>query len=174
MIRNTPTLQRVLALATIALVVIGIAGVVITVALALGAAPAAAQSSNISTKAPYYANESSSVNNATWYENTENATLDSMGEMATRFMSYYIGYGGPAPDGAGFEGVLITGIVMTALFVGAVLMLPIGSVGGGVLAVAVGYGMTEMGLAPGWFRVVLIFVVGMLVFVAYRQSQQAR
>ena len=143
--------------------------------LTLGVGAASAQSGgNISTVAPYYANESSSVNNQSWYEGIENGTLDSMGQMATRFMSYYIGYGEAAPGGAGFEGILITGIVMTAMFVGAVFMLPVGSVGGGVLAVVVGYGMTEMGLAPSWFRVILVFVVGMLVFVAYRQAQQAR
>lgn len=168
MIQTAPPMRR--ALVFVAIVVIAVTAVIVA-----GSALGAAQpSSNISTKAPYYANESSSVNNGTWYGDTENATLDSMGEMATRFVSYYIGYGGPAPDGAGFEGILITGIVMVAMFAGAVLMLPIGSVGGAVLAVVVGYGMTEMGLAPGWFRVVLIFVVGMLIFVAYRQSQQAR
>lgn len=142
----------------------------------VGAGPAAAQSTpeNVSDVAPYYANESSDVNNESWYEGVDNATLDSMGEMATRFVPQFIGYGQMAPGGAGFEGILLTGIIMTALFIGAVMMLPIGSVGGGVLAVAVGYGMTEMGLAPSWFRVILVFVGAMLVFVAYRQAQQAR
>lgn len=147
---------------------------VTTISMLLSGGAAAQNNANISGEAPYYSNESSNVNNESWYSNTENATLDSMGEMATRFTSYYIGYGEMAPDNAGFEGILITGVIMTAMFVGAVFMLPIGSVGGAVLAVIVGYGMTEMGLAPGWFRVVLIFVVGMLVYVAYRQSQQAR
>lgn len=136
---------------------------------------AAAQSgTNISDVAPYYANESSNVDNGSWYEGFGNATLDSLGRMATRLGPYYIGTGEMAPSNAGLEGILITGIVMTAMFIGAVFMLPIGAAGGGVLAVAVGFGLTEMGLAPQWFKVVLLFIVGMLVFVAYRQSQQAR
>jgi hypothetical protein len=63
---------------------------------------------------------------------------------------------------------------MVAMFVGAVAMLPVGSVGGGVLAVVVGYGMTEVGLAPSWFRVILIFAVGVIAFVAFLQVQQGR
>lgn len=172
MIRTVPPFRRAAVLLAITSIVFAI--VVIGAAVLTSTAPVAAQTTNVSDVAPYYANESTAVNNESWYENTENATLDSMGAMATRFTSYFLGYGVMAPDNAGFEGILITGIVMTAMFIGAVAILPLGSVGGGVLAIIVGYGMTEMGLAPGWFRVVLLFVVGMLVYVAYRQSQQAR
>ena len=172
MIRNVPPFRRAAVL--LALMVI-VAATVALVVSAATAAPAVAQTTtNVSDVAPYYANESTTVNNESWYENTENATLDSMGAMATRFTSYFLGYGVMAPDNAGFEGILITGIVMIAMFIGGVAMLPIGSVGGGVLAVIVGYSMTELGLAPDWFRVVLLFAVGMIVFVAFRQSQQAR
>lgn len=149
--------------------------VVLGVALLFLSAPAAAQNAtNVSDVAPYYANQSSSVPNSSWYQGIDNATLDSMGQMATRLGPYFVGTGGMDPSGTGFEGVLLTGIIMVGMFVGAVGMLPVGSVGGGVLAVVVGYGMTEIGLAPGWFRVILVFAVGVIAFVAFLQAQQGR
>lgn len=142
-------------------------------ALSVGMATAT-NSSNISTVAPYYANESSSVNNGTWYAGIGNATLDSLGRMATRLGPYFVGTGEMDRSGTGFEGVLLTAIIMTAMFVGAVAMLPVGSVGGAVLAVIVGYGMTEVGLAPSWVRILLVFAVGIIAFVAFLQAQQGR
>lgn len=173
MIRNVPPFRRAAVMLALVVIVVATAAIAVSVATAT---PAAAQTTttNVSDVAPYYANESTAVGNESWYDGTGNATLDSMGRMATRFTSYFLGYGVMAPDNAGFEGILITGIVMIAMFLGAVAMLPVGSVGGGVLAIIIGYSMTEMGFAPGWFRVVLLFAVGMLVYVAYRQAQQAR
>lgn len=151
-----------------------IIGVGITVAL-LATAPAAAQNAtNVSDVAPYYANQSDAVPNGSYYNGTENATLDSIGDMATRLGPVFIGTGDMDPSGTGFQGALITGFVMILMFVGAWAMLPLGSVGGGVLAVVVGYGLTDLGLAPGWFRVILVFVVGVLAFVAFLQAQQGR
>lgn len=143
--------------------------------VALLSLPASAQNAtNISDVAPYYANESGDVNNASWYADVdENASLDSMGQMASRIQRF-IGTGEMDPSGTGFQGVLLTGFVMIGMFVGAWAMLPVGSVGGGVLAVVVGYGMTELGLAPQWFRVVLVFAIGMVAYVAYKQAQQGR
>lgn len=170
-------MNRTRRLAVILLAAVAVASFITIGFLTVGASPAAAQAANntsISDTAPYYANESADVANESWYADIENGTLDSMGRMVTRFTSFYIGYGQMDSSGTGFEGVLLTGVIMTAMFVGSVFMLPIGPIGGGVLAVTVGYGMTEMGLAPPWFRVLLVFVVGMLSYVAYRQAQQAR
>lgn len=154
---------------------LALALLVIASGLMLLFVPAAgAQSSNISNVSPYYANQSSSVDNASWYDGVGNATIDSMGRMATRLGPYFIGTGELDPSGTGFQGVLLTGIVMSIMFVGSWAMLPLGSVGGGVLSVIVGYGMTELGLAPQWFRVILVFAIGALVYVSYLQAQEGR
>lgn len=156
----------------LALLVVGVAGAI----LAVVSMPVAAQTTptNISDVAPYYTNQSSDVDNESWYNGTTNATLDSLGDMASRLGPYFIGTGEMDPSGTGFQGILLTGFIMIAMFLGAWAMLPVGSVGGGVLAIVVGYGMTELGLAPQWFRVVLVFAVGVVAYVAFLQAQQGR
>lgn len=144
-----------------------------TVPLLSGVA-SAQNATNVSDVAPYYANESKNVSTDSWYAGIENATVDSLGDMAVRLGPFFIGTGDLDRSGTGYEGVLLSAIVMVLMFIGAVAMLPVGSTGGVVLAVVVGYGMTELGLAPSWFRILLLFAVGIIVFVAFLRAQKGR
>jgi hypothetical protein len=141
--------------------------------LALAGTPAdsgvvAAQTNNstLNETAPYYANETSLENQSGWFPNGGNVSLDTLGEMSTRLGPYIIGTGDQIPGGTTYAGTIITGLAMVAVFVGAVGYTSIGSTGGIVVASTIGYGMTSIGLAPGWLKIVLLMIIGLIAAVA--------
>lgn len=137
--------------------------------LAAPTAPAvAANSTNLSDKAPYYENESGNVSMIGWIDDG-NASLDTIVGMAMRVGPYIIGTGEMDQSGTGFVGILLTGLLMTASALGAVAGVGIGAVGGTVVGLAVGFGLAAVGLAPTWIIPILLFGIGIAATVAARQ-----
>lgn len=169
--------------AVLAVLVGVLVGVVATATLA--GAPAAAETtatlalqdndttSGIDNNSEYY-NGSADVENGSWFDGIEDASIDSMGVMATRLSTYFIGTGELDSSGTGFQGALLTGVVMAISLVAATAGVGVGPVGGSVVAVVIGYGLTEIGLAPAWFRILLLFAIGSIAFVSFTNVLEAR
>lgn len=160
-------------------VLVGIVGAFIALS-AMGAGSVAAQetttttnTSDIENNSQYY-NGSKDVNTGPWFDGIGDASLDSLGQMATRLETFFIGTGAQDPSGTGFQGALLTGVIMAAALVGSVASIGVGPVGGSVIAVVVGYGMTEVGLAPNWFRILLLFAIGVIAFVSLTNVMEGR
>lgn len=131
--------------------------------LAGGSGAAAAQQANNSTLEPYYGNASDDVGNGSWMEGNENGTdPGAIFTYAGRVGSYVIG-----GDGTG-SGPLLTGMLLLGAMLGLVVGVPVGMVGGGVLAVLALFGVVGVGLAPAWLLPVAIFGIGMLVSTTVR------
>jgi hypothetical protein len=162
------------------------AALVVSCILVAATAPAVADQSPTSQKiavqeennstinnSKYY-NGSMNVNNESWFAGIGDADLDSLGQLATRAVNYFIGTGSMDASGTGFQGILITGLVMGISMIGAIAGVGVGSVGGSVIAVVIGFGMTEIGLAPAWFRVILLFGIGIIAFISLTNILEAR
>lgn len=142
---------------------------VITISLlAVVASPAVAQqnnttnnSTNVSSYAPYYANESTDVNNESWMSGRENATLDNVVHMATRLGPFVIG-DTTAPGDVGSAGMLVLGLVIGGTLLGTMAGANVGSVGGSTLAFIVAAGLVGTGLAPAWMWAVLLMGLGLI------------
>lgn len=114
------------------------------------------------------------VANESWFAGVGDADLTSLGHLLTRATSYFVGTGDLDASGTGFQGILLTGLLMAAGMIGAVASVGVGTVGGSVIAVVIGFGMTELGLAPAWFRVLLLFGIGIIAYVALTNILEAR
>jgi hypothetical protein len=162
----SPTLSAITRRMSAFAVVLVLAVVCLLVAPAASpAATAAAQSTttttnttNISDKAPYYANESPAIANQSWIAGRSEATLPNMTSYLTDIGTFVIG-GGVAAQGGGSAGALLTGLVVAGVFVLAIGRAPVGSVGGTVLSVSVGGALTFVGLAPQWMYGLLVVPV---------------
>lgn len=173
--KNTNRNVRVAALA------VGLVLGVIVLAAVAGAGGATtastvvAQENNSSSinNSQYY-NGSKDVANESWLAGFGDANVNSLGRMATRAMTFFIGTGSMDSSGTGYEGALLTGVVMAASMVATVGGLGIGAVGGSVFAVVIGYGMTAVGLAPAWFRILLLFGIGTIAFISLTNVVEAR
>jgi len=145
--------------------------VAVTILLSILSAPAAAQVNNstLDGTAPYYANESANVSSAAWFAGKEDPSMDDIVSMALRVGPYIIGTGQPLGGGAGYSGTLLLGLVVTGVFVGAVAGIPIGAAGVSVVALMAAYGFVEVGLAPAWLKIVVLFLLGTVAaVVAFR------
>lgn len=138
--------------------------VVVSIATGLfvvsGPAAAAGNSSNLSSLAPYYSNNSTVVDNSSWMAGHKKATLDTVINLITRIGPYLIGSGYSAQGGIGFAGNLIMGILVFGVFVGASMGTNIGSVGGSVLAIAFAAALMTVGLMPQWLFAVILIGLG--------------
>ncbi len=112
-------------------------------------------------KAPYYEENTSDVNNESWMNGHENATLDNMASMATRVGGFVIGtraaQGGVGPANGLVLALVVFGVVATA---GA--RSRVGTVGGSVLGIAAAAALSVVGLAPSWLFAVIMFGVGLV------------
>lgn len=133
---------------------------------ATAASPVMMQENNSSLNetAPYYDNQTAVGNQTGWVP--VDVTLDSMGEMATRFSTFVIGTGSQIPGGNTYTGTLMTGLVMVGVFIGAAMFTSVGATGGAVIATVAGYGLVSAGLAPRWLRVVLVIILGTVAAIA--------
>lgn len=120
----------------------------------------------------YYANESSNVNSDAWFAGVENATMDDIISMSLRLGPYIIGTGEPVGGGAGYAGVLLLGLLVAGIFVGAVAGTPLGGSGASVVALIAGYGLVEVGLAPEWMKIVLLFLLGGVASVVFIRAMR--
>jgi hypothetical protein len=174
---SNPTPRRRVMAAVIAIALLAnVVGVA-----ALLAAPAAGQAGNTPTasptatptasldeKAPYYNNETASVDNETWLEGRREPTLANVTHLLTRVGGFVIG-DAPA-QGGGYAGPMITAIVLGGAIMGAVAGTGVGIVGGGVLLVTGFFGLVSLAVAPVWLYPVAIFVVGGIVSMIVLRS----
>lgn len=121
---------------------------------------------SLNDTAPYYANETPLGNQSSWYPDGSNVSLDVLGQLSSRLGTYVIGTGEQIPGGTTYAGTIITALLMAGIFLGAVTLTSIGSSGGIVVAATVGYGLTSVGLAPPWFKIVLIMLIGSIAAIA--------
>lgn len=109
-----------------------------------------------------------------WFGDGGDPTLDQLVDMATRVPAYVIGTGEQDPSGSGYEGVLLTGLVMVGSAAMAIVGVGVGPVGGTAVGLTVGFGLARVGLAPPWLRVVMLFGLGILAAAAIRRAQGGR
>jgi len=144
-------------------------GIVFLTGLVLVSGAAAGQDE---TPAPYYNNSTMSDGADDGWFGDGSATLDQIIDMGVRVPAYVIGYGSLDPSGTGFQGVLLTALVMTGSAIGAIAGLGVGPVGGTLVALSVGFGLGRAGLTPPWMRVVMLFGLGIIAAVAIRRSMR--
>lgn len=163
---------------TLSGVAVGVLTVVVVLSIVAGGVAAQettteTNTSSIENNSDYY-NGTIDVNSGPWFDGIEDASLDSLGQMATRLGTFFVGTGTQDPSGTGFQGALLTGVIMAAALVGSIASVGVGPVGGSVIAVVIGYGMTEVGLAPSWFRILLLFAIGIIAFVSLSNVMEGR
>jgi hypothetical protein len=130
---------------------------------ATGAAAAQQNGTNNSTLDPYYGNASEDVGNESWMEGNQNGSDPSaIFTFVGRAGSYVIG-----GDGTG-SGPMLTGMLLLGAMLGLVVGVPVGMVGGAVLAVLALFGVVGVGLAPVWLLPVAMFGVGLLASTTAR------
>lgn len=140
---------------------------IVTYGLVTMTAPVAAQTNNssINQTAPYYNNSTATVDDDAWFAGLENATMDDIVSMALRVGPYVIGTGDPVAGGTGYEGPLLLGLVVSGIFLGAIAMTPVGAAGSGIVALVSAFGLVEVGLAPRWVQIVILFLLGSVAAV---------
>lgn len=141
--------------ALVALVAVTFAFVIIPAAVFSTGSLAAPD--NVSNKSPYYANNTTAIDNTSWFAGRENATLDNSLNMLTRISTFVIG---GSSGGVGAEGALITGLIVFGAVSGLTGTSRVGTVGGAVMGVAVIAALVEAGLAPFWTYGIVLFAVG--------------
>ncbi|RDZ65979.1 hypothetical protein C5B90_06425 [Haloferax sp. Atlit-12N] len=119
-------------------------------------------STDINETAPYYANNSSNVSVDTWLEGRSDPTLDNITNIATRIGPFVIG-GGSTSIGSAQAGALVTGLMVLAVFLGAVMGSGVGSAGGATIAVAIAAAIVQVGLAPQWMWAIVVLGVGIVM-----------
>lgn len=145
-------------------------GLMVATSILSGTAAAQTNNSTLNGTAPYYVNGSANVNESSWFAGVENATMDGIVAMALRVGPYVIGTGQPLGGGAGYAGVLLLGLLVAGIFTGAVAGTPVGGAGASVVALMAGYGLVEVGLAPAWMKIVLLFLLGSVAAVVANRA----
>lgn len=149
--------RQAAVLAAVAVVAALFAGVVSPVA----AQTATPTNSSVDDKAPYYADNTTQLDNESWFAGNENATLDSFITMLTRLGTFVIG-DTPAQNG-GPGGAIVVGLVLAGAMGSTMVRNGPGPVGGAVLGLVGLAGVTAVGLAPAWLLPVVLFVLGLIL-----------
>jgi len=137
-----------------------LAGLVALVALQGVVAPALAQTTTpIEDDAPFYDDENGSTNMTGWVPDGGNATADGMLEMIARIPGIFIGSGDMDPSGSGYEGLLLTGVVIGGAALMATRGTGVGPVGGSMIGMVLAYGLTAIGMLPVWIQPLLLFTL---------------
>lgn len=113
----------------------------------------------------YYNNSSSVVQQDT----PKNATLDNILGLAVDLAPSVIGTGEQERSGTGFEGILLTGIAFGGVSLAVMAGTGLGAVGGTILGLITSYGLVDLGYAPEWIKVILLFGLGTLIFLGARR-----
>jgi len=162
--------QALLIVGAAALVLIGAA-----VALGVAAEPASAQANNnttISDQAGYYNETNVTGTGDSWWADLDPAApLETTVALGQRFPSF-VGVGAQDPSGTGFQGALLTALIMIGFGVGAVARTRIGEVGGTVLSLVIGYALTDFGLAPVWVKPLLVLPIALIAAIAFIRAIQ--
>lgn len=123
---------------------------------------------NNTTAAPYFANQSTQVDNESWMEGREEPTLDNSTHMLTRLSSFVIGE--QRAQGGGWAGILITAIVTLGVMLGATFGADLGPIGGATLSVVAIRALVGAGLAPPWIMAVALVLLGIAATAALRRA----
>lgn len=126
-------------------------------AAALGSAGAAPRDLNNSS-AGYY-NETVTVDNESWMDGHENATLDNVLGMFSRISTFVIGAGGDSS----VVGSLLTSVVAGGIVLGIVGGSAIGIVAGVTVASLVLGALAAAGFAPAWLWAIAVFGIGLVL-----------
>lgn len=125
--------------------------------------PALAQSTPtpgpIETEAPFYDDENASTNMTDWAPDDGNVTADGIMEMIARIPGMFIGVGSQDPSGSGYQGFLLTALVIGGATLMAVRGIGVGPVAGSMIAVVLAYGLTLIGMLPTWIQPLLLFTL---------------
>jgi len=109
-----------------------------------------------------YENETVSVQNESWLEGRETATLANTTNMLTRVSTFIVGSSasgsGGSPVGALVSGILIFGVVL-----GAVGSSRVGFVAGGTLGTTAAFGIFSLGMFPLWIWALILMALGGVV-----------
>jgi hypothetical protein len=119
--------------------------------------------------APYFATEQPTVDNESFYEGRENASLDTVLNFLSRAGPIVIG-SGPAQGGVGDAGIIVTGLLVGGILLGSVLGSGVGPVGGLVLAVTGIGGLATAAVLPAWFWPLLLFGLGITLSIVVVRS----
>lgn len=128
-----------------------------------GAAAQTNNTTNVSDVAPYYENESTQVDNQSWMNGRQNATLDNIVHYATRIGPFIIGGTGTSAQGGGYVGPAMISLFFLGFILSMLLSSRAGVVGSVTIAIAAGGGLASAGVAPGWLFAVALFVVGAIL-----------
>ena len=122
---------------------------------------------SVDEKAPYYADHSNeSADVGSWMSGRESATLANVTHFLTRVPGFLVGTGS---TGGGPTGMLLSGLIVLAAFLGTTLGTDVGPVGGTTVSVVAIAGLTSVGMLPQWLSAVTLFAVGLVatkVFIA--------
>lgn len=134
--------------------------------------PATAQT--LSNNSTYYDNASanaSSVGSAGWFGSGD-ATLPEIVGFVVRIPTEIIGIGGPDQSGTGFQGFMLTGLLMSGAALSAIFGAGLSPIGGTITAFTMGTALTSVGYAPRWLLPVMLFGLGILLTLAIRRAIQ--
>lgn len=171
--RRTTVLLVLLAAMTVGSVLFGL---LTGPGIAAGNTPTATPTAEPSTPtpalddvAPYYAENDTTVDNDSFYEGRENASLENTTNFLTRIGPFIIG-SGTAQGGVGDAGILVTGLLFGGILLGTVFGAGVGPVGGLVLAVTSIGGLATVAVLPAWFWPVLLFGLGVTLSIVVVRS----
>lgn len=99
-----------------------------------------------------------SVDNESWMEGNENATLDNTTTMFTKVQTFVIG-----SNGDGSTPVLFTGVLFVGVILGVTASSGVGLLAGGVLTVGALFGAQGVGIAPGWLYPLAMMGIGIVL-----------
>ncbi|QLD84606.1 hypothetical protein HWV23_02685 [Natronomonas halophila] len=115
---------------------------------------------SLDEKAPYYADNTTQVDNESWMAGNENATLESFVTMLSRLGTFVIG---EPPDDNGPGGAIIVGLIVAGTIGSTFIRAGPGPVGGAVIGLVALAGVTAVGLAPVWLMGVSLFGLGLVL-----------
>lgn len=148
---------------------LALAAAVVLVLTGLGAAQATPTPTpdNVTQKAGYYNDSAgpSGVDNESWMDSRENATLANTTSYAVRFMGFVVGNGNAA-------GALVTMLLMMGLFLGMIGGTNVGPVASATLCVIALTGLVAIGFAPMWLYALVLMGLGVVSTVVIVRALQ--
>lgn len=136
-------------------------GLLAVILLSSSLAPVLAQSTPqpIESEAPFYDDENGSTNMSGWVPGDGNATADAVLEFLARTPGIWIGSGDVDPSGSGYEGVLLTALIIGGAALLAMVGTGVGPIAGSMIGMVLAFGMTTIGIIPLWIQPLLLFAL---------------
>lgn len=136
-------------------------GLLALVLLSSSLAPVMAQATPqpIESEAPFYDDENGSTNMTDWVPGDGNATADGILEMLARTPGIWIGSGDVDPSGSGYEGALLTALIIGGAALLAMVGTGVGPIAGSMIGMVVAFAMSTIGMIPLWIQPLLLFAL---------------